>query len=176
MKESKLIGIIIICLLIFSPNIKTKASYPKTPSPIETQDRYGDPIIRKIVYKAIKQEPKLGAKISGYPKPTDTIAGKANETYFIYHVLFRDIEYGVRANNKGKIRYIMTSDPRFQTPEGVKEGMTFSEVRKLSKGEMERDDYGVYLQLASGWSVAFRTKADGELLNNAKVSWLFKEN
>lgn len=180
MKESKLIGITIICLLSFCLTIqaqdKTTTGDPKTSTPAETKGINIDPIIRKITYEAIKQEPKLGVKISGYPKSTDTIAGESNETYFIYYVLFNDVEYSVHANNKGRIRYIMTNDPRFHTAEGVKEGTIFREVRKLSKGEMVREDYGFYLSLASGWKAAFRTEAKGELLNSATVSWLFKAN
>jgi hypothetical protein len=178
MKASKLIGITIFCLLCLCSSIyaqdEKQPGNPQTPPPAIPV--FGDPIVRKITYEVIKQEPKLGVKISGYPKPTDSIAGKSDELYSIYHVLFREIKYSVRADSNGRIRYIMTTDDNFETPEGVKEGMTFREVRPLSKGEMIKEDYGFYLPLNSGWKAAFRTKAEGELLSNEKVSWLFKEN
>ena len=171
MRRTKLMIMTVACSLCFCSAVYAQDRYG------EPRPRYGDPIVRKITYEAIKREPKLGAKIpSDYPKPTDSIVGESSERYSIYHVLFKDTKYSVRADTKGRIRYIMSTDSRFKTAEGVTEGMTFREVRPLSKGEMVREHYGFYLRLGSGWKAAFRTKAEGDLLYDEKVSWLFKEN
>jgi hypothetical protein len=165
MRQTKLIGVTAVCLLCLC-----SAAYAQG-------EVNGDPVVRKLTYQAVTHAPKLGAKISEeYPKPTDSIASKSGERYDVYHVLFNHVEYSVRADASGHIRYVMTTDRRFKTAEGVTEGMTFREVRVLAKGEPVKEDYGFDLRLDSGWKAAFRTKAEGEGLADEKVSWLFKEN
>jgi hypothetical protein len=134
---------------------------------------------RKASFKPVKREPRIGDKISGYPKSRYWLMIRSAQTDPAYEVSFNGIEYIVTVNDK-RISAITTRDPRFQTPEGISVGDTLEKVLKISQSELGREPgWAFHVYLKSGWHAAFTqgdSMTEGELAPTAKVKWLFRRS
>jgi hypothetical protein len=95
-----------------------------------------------------------------------------------YLVRENAVEYTVCSTLEKGITYIAPRAEGFKTPESVKVGMTFAEVRE--RGSEKPKKYPGYLfavMLPSGWYAGFvqgDNATDGELKDETKVSLVFK--
>ncbi len=76
--------------------------------------------------------------------------------------------------------YLCTEDPLFETPEGYKVGMIYSQItaKDLQSLQME-NGWGYYVTTASGWQLGFcegSSCTDSPPKSNSRVNWIFKRN
>jgi hypothetical protein len=132
-------------------------------------------------YKAVRVEPRLGEKISGYPKWKNellmTASGGLDPSYEVSH---GGVHYTVATDQDRKvIEYVSTGDPAFRTPEGLAAGDTLERVLAAAAGAAVARERGwaFHVRLPSGWSAAFtqgRSMTEGELPSSARVCFFFK--
>jgi hypothetical protein len=131
-------------------------------------------------YKVVKVEPRLGEKISGYPKwKREMIMASGGDTRKSYDVRYGGINYTVGTHRTSDvIKWVSTHDPAFRTPEGIAAGDTLEKVRAVAETEVGAEPgWAYHARLPSGWSAAFvqgRYMTEGELSPTAKVCFLFK--
>ena len=95
-----------------------------------------------------------------------------------YLVREAGVEYTVCATPEKGITYFAPRGEGFNTPESVRSGMTFAEVR--ARGSEKPKKYPGYLfaaLLPSGWYAGFvqgESATDGELQDETKVTVIFK--
>ena len=151
---------------------------PQTP-PASTCEP-GRPKSRR--YTAVKVEPRLGEKISGYPKwKRVMVMASGGDTRKSYDVSYGGINYTVGTHRESDvIMFIATHDPAFRTPEGVAPGDTLEKVRAVAETEVGAEPgWAFHARLPSGWSAAFvqgKSMTEGELPPTAKVCFLFKRD
>ncbi len=131
-------------------------------------------------YKAVKDEPRLGQRVSPDPRRhldlLMTASGGLQPSYDVSH---GGIHYTVATDNdETVIEYVSTRDPAFRTPEGLAAGDTLGRVLAVSKSEVRRErGWAFHVALPSGWSAAFvqgESMTDGELPPTARVCFFFK--
>ena len=76
--------------------------------------------------------------------------------------------------------YLCTEDPLFETLEGYKVGMIYSQItpKDLQSLQME-NGWGYYVTTASGWQLGFcegSSCTDSPPKSNSRVNWIFKRN
>ncbi len=131
-------------------------------------------------YKVVKAEPRLGEKISGYPKwKREMIMASGGATRKSYDVRYGGIHYSVGTERESDvIKWVATSDPAFRTPEGLAAGDTVDKVRAVAVTEVGAEPgWAFHARLPSGWSAAFvqgQSMTEGELSPTAKVCFFFK--
>lgn len=80
--------------------------------------------------------------------------------------------------NSGDTQYISTKSKLFQTPEGYAVGMSLNEVDKsLQKNIVREPGWGYYIQLQSGWKIAFcegNSCTDSDPQATSTIDWIFK--
>lgn len=131
----------------------------------------------------LKALPELNAKLPvkdreiKYPdSPLMTASGGMQPSF---EAEFEGIEFTVCTGYKSKrISFISTSDERFKTSEGIAINDTLQKVLETSQGELIKErGWAFFVKLKSGWHAAFvqgQGATEGELLPEAKVSFLFK--
>lgn len=164
MKKSSLLLLIVSCLLFICAPLYT---------PTEAQES-------KSSFKPIKREPRLGDKVSGYPKSKYQLMISSGQTDPAYEVSYKGIEYRVTLNDDKRISAISTHDLSFKTPEGIGVGDTLEKVLKVSQSELNTErGWAFFVYLKSGWAAAF-TQGDymteGKLAPTAQVKWLFQRD
>ena len=132
-------------------------------------------------HKAVKAEPRLGEKISGYPKWGNFLLMTASGGLQpAYDVRYDGVHYTVATDQDRKvIEYVSTGDPAFRTPEGLAAGDTLERVLAAAAGAVVSRERGwaFHVRLPSGWSAAFtqgRSMTEGELPPSARVCFFFK--
>lgn len=74
--------------------------------------------------------------------------------------------------------YLTTNDKKFQTPEGYKVGVTFSELPQNIQNTLAKEPgWGYYYKLSSGWALGFcegNSCTDNYPKSDSKVKWIFK--
>ena len=163
MKKLRLILLVVFCALLLP-----SAAYPQQSAPE-----------RKRTFKPIKREPRVGDKISGYPKFTRLLMIGSSQTDPAYDVSYQGKNFTVTANDK-IISYISTTDASFKTPEGIGVGDTLEKVLSLPQRKLIREPgWAFYVYLESGWRAAFTRgeyMTEEELPPTAKVKWLFRRD
>jgi hypothetical protein len=164
MKKPGLLVLMILCLALSSAPV-----YPQTHAPES-----------KKSFKPVKREPRIGDKISGYPKSKYRLMIRSAQTDPAYEVSYQGIEFLVTANDDKRISAISTRDARFKTPEGIGVGDTLEQVLKVSQNQLSREPgWAFYVYLKSGWYAAFaqgESMTEGELAPTAQVKWLFQRD
>ncbi|HEX8426603.1 hypothetical protein [Hymenobacter sp.] len=86
-----------------------------------------------------------------------------------------DFDLVTRGNNT---IYLATRDKKFQTPEGFKVGIRFSELPKDIQTELTKEPgWGYYYKLSSGWMLGFcegSSCTDNYPEINSRINWIFK--
>ncbi len=74
--------------------------------------------------------------------------------------------------------YLTTNDKKFQTPEGYKVGVKFSELPKNIQSKLTKEPgWGYYYKLPSGWTLGFcegNSCTDNYPKSDSKAKWIFK--
>ncbi len=79
---------------------------------------------------------------------------------------YRGVRFTVAAEYEDRFDFLSTADPRFETPEGIRVGMTLSEIQALVDLPVEEErGYSCYVKLPSGWN------ADLEIRDILEVGW-----
>ena len=96
-----------------------------------------------------------------------------------YQIKRNGIEFNLAVNDKNKIKYIETNDPKFKTDESVSVGDTYDYVRKLTNNEAYKISGWAYvLDMDSGWCAAFvegENATNEELKPDSKVVFIYKD-
>ena len=83
--------------------------------------------------------------------------------------------FEVMTNEKGFITFIKSTDHKFISSCGIKEGDSLEKVKKISNNELKHMlGWGYYIPLSNGWFAKFSSGKDREIPINSKVDWLFK--
>jgi len=94
-------------------------------------------------------------------------------------IIVNNIEFQF-VGNSGDTQYLSTASNLFHTPEGYMVGMKLNEVdESLQKNIVKEPGWGYYIQLKSGWNLAFcegHSCTDSNLEDSSKVDWIFKRN
>lgn len=131
-------------------------------------------------HKVVRTEPRLGEKISGYPKwKRVMVMASGGDTRKSYDVRHGGIRYSVGTHRESDvIKWIATSDPAFRTPEGLAAGDTLERVLAVAEtGVAPEPGWAFHARLPSGWSAAFvqgKSMTEGELPPTARVCFFFK--
>lgn len=131
-------------------------------------------------YKAVKTMPKLGERISGYPKwKREMIMASGGATRKSYEVSYGGVNYTVGTERESDvIKWVSTHDLAFRTPEGLATGDTVDKVRAVAKREVGAEPgWAFHVELPSGWSAAFvqgQSMTEGELSPTAQICFFFK--
>lgn len=89
-----------------------------------------------------------------------------------FKVELNEVEYLVCINSENRITYIETRDPKFSTGDGISIGTPLHKVLKVAKSDLRTEvGWATYLQLNSGWNVAFGLEHD----SSVTVQWIFKK-
>lgn len=80
----------------------------------------------------------------------------------------------VCVDSNKRIKYIQTKDLNFETPDGIRAGMSFREIKTILNGQEANLEPGwaQYFVLQSGWKAAFAF--DKPITDDSIVSFLFK--
>lgn len=80
--------------------------------------------------------------------------------------------------NDNDTLYLTTNDKKFQTPEGYKVGVKFSELPQNIQSKLTKEPgWGYYYKLSSGWTLGFcegNSCTDNYPKSDSKVKWIFK--
>jgi hypothetical protein len=99
--------------------------------------------------------PVLGMKLS-IPQNSEYMMTSLSESFPYTDVKIGEITYSMAANDSGKVVFISSSSPFFQTPEGVRVGSTLTEVLAAGgKPVTYVKNFTNYSELPSGWCAAF---------------------
>jgi hypothetical protein len=168
LEESEMKKLSLILLIVFCAVLPLPAAYPQQRAPE-----------RKKTFKPVKREPRIGDKISGYPKSTYLLMIRSAQTDPAYDVSYQGKNFTVTANDK-IISYISTTDGGFKTPEGIGVGDTLEKVLSLPQRKLIREPgWAFYVYLESGWYAAFTRgeyMTEEELSPTAMVKWLFRRD
>ncbi len=123
--------------------------------------------------------PSIGQKLDIKPSRNPTLLLiNSSQFYPKVDVLINNITYTIAYDNNHIIKYISTSDSKFETPEYVKTGDPLSQFKKQTESEpLTERGWAFFIHLKSGWYAAFTqgpTMTEGDLSLDAKVQWLFK--
>jgi len=95
-----------------------------------------------------------------------------------YLVIYDEIYYTIAVNDINKVSFISTEDELFISPESLKIGGSFADVKALTKNEVIKENGWAYvILLKSGWNVAFvegEQMTDGILREDSEISFFFK--
>ncbi len=95
-----------------------------------------------------------------------------------HNLVVEGLSYTVATDNDGKVVYIGTSDPDFETDNGLRIGSTLQDVRSVTANRLLNEKgYGYTIHLPSGWTAGFfmgEHAADYEPTSESKVGWFFK--
>jgi hypothetical protein len=135
---------------------------------------FGDPVIGgNTDYEVVKQNPKAGIKIEGYPKSLNS-GSNPSRLDTVYRVIFDEVKYIVYVSPEETISTVQTRDANFKTPEGIKIGDPLKKVLDTAKADPVRvAECYYYVSLKSGWKALFGRKfitEDGQLLPEAVVT------
>jgi hypothetical protein len=121
--------------------------------------------------------PDLGEKLD-LPPNSELLVVAAAQMMPHQEMFLAGIKFEVAANEKHRIAYISTHDPKFRTPEGLTVGSTLAQVLAVgAKTPMAEAGWAYHTQLPSGWSAAFISLpglTNAPLQPDSKVSWFFK--
>ncbi len=73
----------------------------------------------------------------------------------IYEIKVDSVEFEVAIDEKSRIKYIQTYNETFITDDGIKVGMTYEQVQKISKDIRTLIGWAYCIPLPSGWNAAF---------------------
>ncbi|HEY0170754.1 MAG TPA: hypothetical protein VGB98_07005 [Pyrinomonadaceae bacterium] len=133
-------------------------------------------------YKVVKAMPRLGERISGYPKwKREMVMAGGATTRKSYDVCYGGVRYSVGTERESDvIKWVGTHDPAFRTPEGLAAGDTLEKVLAAAKTEVSAEPgWAFIVYLPSGWWAAFvqgPSMTEGELPPSAGVSFFFKRD
>lgn len=123
----------------------------------------------------------LGMKIAAVPsaKPCGTLLMVSPGSMLQEYEFVRgEIRFRAGVDQAGIVVYLATSDPAFQTPEGIRVGTLLEKVLPLATGAMKKESgWAYYVTLPSGWNTAFtqgETMTEGTLPATSSVRWLFR--
>jgi len=96
-------------------------------------------------------------------------------------IVVESSKFGIAVGNDNKIIYIMTTDPKYETPENVTMENTLEGlINRFGDNLHAQPGYGWIYNLPSGWNACFveSNKSFGitRPANNKRISWLSKSN
>ena len=95
-----------------------------------------------------------------------------------YLVIYDEIYYTIAVNDINKVSFISTEDELFISPESLKIGGSFADVKALTKNKVIKETgWAYYIPLESGWNAAFvegEAMTDGILRADSEISFFFK--
>jgi hypothetical protein len=123
--------------------------------------------------------PELGDPLPSDAKPTgEFVMTSPSQSRPGYSVSISGVDYTLCAES-GRIVYISTLSRLFQTPEGVRVGDPFGQVREHARAEVRAiSGWAFVVPLRSGWGAAFvqgETATEEPLRDEAPVRWLFRD-
>lgn len=105
----------------------------------------------------LSAEPTLGALLPvPDTQPSGFVVGSAQQSWSAYRVVFHDVEYTAGVDPSRRIRFIETTDSRFQTREGLRVGATLGDVLAAGgRNPVYEAGWGRWSLLQSGWCAFF---------------------
>lgn len=126
----------------------------------------------------LSAEPTLGALLPVADAPSSGfVVGGAQQSWPAYRVAFRGVEYTAGVDPMRRIRFIETTDARFQTREGLRVGATLGEV--LAAGGREpvyETGWGRWSLLQSGWCAFFAAPSAMDVSGTPRVLSYFRKD
>ena len=124
---------------------------------------------------------KLGKRLPHDAKAMGTmLLTSPAQTRPQYSVTRNGVRFSICPNESQRIVHISTSDPAFNTAEGIHVGTPLNEVRGVAHTtEIAWSGWAYVLPLPSGWNAAFvegPTMTDAPLKEDSPVVFLFKGN
>lgn len=122
----------------------------------------------------------LDAKGIELPPSMDSSILVSSGQFSSYQTIFlNNVEFQL-VGSKSDTQYLSTRSDRFLTPEGYNVGMSLSEVDKVLQRDIVKEPgWGYYIQLKSGWNLAFcegNSCTDHKPQDSSTVDWIFKRN
>ena len=126
----------------------------------------------------LSAEPTLGALLPIADAPASGfVVGGAEQSWPAYRVVFHDVQYTAGVDATRHIRFIETTDRRFQTREGLRVGATLGDV--LAAGGREpvyEAGWGRWSLLQSGWCAFFAAPSATDSLGAPRVLSYFRKD
>ena len=125
----------------------------------------------------LSAEPTLGALLTVADAPSSGfVVGGAQQSWPAYRVVFHGVEYTAGVDALRRIRFIETTDARFQTREGLRVGATLGDV--LAAGGREpvyEAGWGRWSLLQSGWCAFFAAPSAMDVSGTPRVLSYFRK-
>jgi hypothetical protein len=123
-----------------------------------------------------KKNSKAGYALLAYPKDSSILVSSSQFSSY-QTIFFNNIEFQF-VGSKSDTQYLSTRSKQFLTPEGYSVGMSLGEVDKILRKDITKEPgWGYYIQLKSGWSLAFcegNSCTDHLPQDLSTVDWIFK--
>ncbi len=138
------------------------------------------PNIKKIKFTSnlfFKLGEKLPKKLIK-KKPKTMILSTSSQLLFCHDVVFNGILFSYGSNEKGIVEFIMTSDSKFRTEEGLTIKTKYGELsNKLQNKLMSEPGWAYYIPVDKHWNAAFvlgENYTERPPLNEDHVSFFFQ--
>lgn len=119
----------------------------------------------------------LGSQVRDYRRDEGVLVSSSQFSYGVAEVLLRGVHYTLGVDRDQTVMYVSTEDQDFVSPEGVRIGQRYEDVRQVAASDLIRErGWAFYMALPSGWNAAFvqgNTMTEGELSDDTPVCFLF---
>jgi len=124
----------------------------------------------------LSAEPTLGALLPVTEAASGFIVGGAEQSWPAYRVVFHDVAYTAGVDPMRRIRFIETTDPRFQTREGLRVGATLGDVLAAGgRAPVYEAGWGRWSLLQSGWCAFFAAPSATDSVSAPRVLSYFRK-
>jgi hypothetical protein len=123
---------------------------------------------------AVAAVPELGQPLPFQAPPQFEMTLAPDEKHPAYILWVGEVLFDVAVDEEGRVLYLSTSHPSFESPEGLRVGSGLDEIRAAGAGDFAPDHgWACYADLPSGWRVGTRLGTPPETCE-PKIAWFFK--